>query len=313
MSSGIHSKASRPPRKFGIKSGLSVKQKDILTLWLMLLPCVVVLGIIVIIPFFKLVETSLYSWKLCSPLPKTFFGWGNYLRIFHDKFFWNSLKVAFYFIAGALSIEFLLGIFIAWVLHELVKNNQILTSLFLFPMVLPPIVVALIWRLLYSPSLGMINYFLSFLGLSHPFLGDPNTALLALVFVDVWEWTPFVILLLSAGFSTIPPELNEASKIDGASRWQNFVHVSLPLLKPLIMIVLILRMIEVIKVFPTIFVMTEGGPGVHTQTMNFFIYRQCFNYTYMGYASALGVLLFFIVLVMALFIFSFIKKESVFK
>jgi len=108
------------------------------------------------------------------------------------------------------------------------------------------------------------NIQFSDLGLDHSYLGDPKTALSALVLVDVWEWTPFVILLLSAGFATIPQELNEASKIDGASRWQNFVHISLPLLKPLIVIVLLLRMIEVIKVFPTIFIITEGGPGIHT-------------------------------------------------
>lgn len=304
-------KRSIPARRSLIYFRLSAKQKDSLILVLMLLPCVVVLGIITIVPFFKLIETSLYRWKLSSPLPKTFYGWGNYQNMLGDKFFWNALKVTFYFIAGAISVEFFLGIFIAWMLYELAKKKQILTTLFLFPMVMPPIVVALMWRLLYSPSLGMVNYFLHFFGLDHPYLGDPKTALSAIVLVDVWEWTPFVVLLLSAGFATIPQEINEASKIDGASRWQNFVHISLPLLKPLIVIVLLLRMIEVIKVFPTIFVITEGGPGVHTQTLNFFIYRQCFNYTYMGYASALGVVFFLIVLLMAFLMFNFIKKVGV--
>ena len=294
-------------------SALSIKQKDTLTLLLMLLPCVIVLGTIVAVPFYKLVETSLYKWKLASPLPKMFWGWGNYSKMFSDKFFWKSLKITFYFIVEAISIELVLGIFIAWMLYELVKKTQILTSLFLFPMVLPPIVVALLWRLMYNPSLGMVNYFLKFFGLDHPVLGDPNTALLAVVLVDIWQWTPFVILLVSAGFSTIPPELEEACKIDGASRWQTFFYIFLPLLKPLIIVVLLLRLVEVIKVFPQIYILTEGGPGVHTQTINYFIYKQCFNYTYMGYSSALGVMLFIIVLITAMFLFVLLAKDRLFK
>jgi multiple sugar transport system permease protein len=294
-------------------SALNVKQKDTLTLLLMLLPCVMVLGTIVTAPFYKLIETSLYKWKLASPLPKMFWGLGNYSKMFGDKFFWKALKITFYFIIEAVTIELVLGIFIAWMLYELVKKTQILTSLFLFPMVLPPIVVALMWRLMYNPSLGMVNYFLKFVGLDHPFLGDPNTALLAVVFVDIWQWTPFVILLVSAGFSTIPPELVEVSKIDGASRWQTFFHIFLPLLKPLIIVVLLLRLVEVIKVFPQIYILTEGGPGVHTQTINYFIYKQCFNYTYMGYSSALGVMLFFIALITAMFLFQLLAKERLFR
>lgn len=291
---------------------LSLRQKNNLFLVLMLLPCAIVLSVIVIVPFFKLVETSLSSWKLSGALPKTFSGWENYLEMIHDKFFWSSLKVTLYFIGTAVSMEFFLGLLVAWMLYELMKENHVLTTLFLFPMVIPPIVVALMWKLMYSPSLGIINYFLHFVGLDYPFLGDPKTALLAIVVIDVWEWTPFVILLLSAGFATIPQELNEASKIDGASRWQTFAYISLPLLKPLIVIVLLLRMIEVVKVFPPIYILTEGGPGVHTQTLNYLIYRQCFNYTNMGYASALGVVFFFIVTVIALFVFKLIRKEGLF-
>lgn len=292
--------------------GLSSKQRDKLFLVLMLLPCVIVLSVIVIVPLFKLVETSLYRWKLASIVPKTFYGGGNYLKIIHDRFFWNSLKVTFYFIVGALSIEFFLGLLIAWITYELIKKIHIATALFLFPMVVPPIVVALMWRLMYSPSLGIINYFLHFVGLAYPYISDPKTALIAIIMVDVWEWTPFVVLLLLAGLATIPQELVEASTVDGASRWQIFVRISLPLLKPLVVIVLLLRMIEVVKVFPPIYIMTEGGPGVHTQTLNYLIYRQCLDYTNMGYSSALGVVFLFIVTVMALLVFTFIRKEGLF-
>jgi multiple sugar transport system permease protein len=159
-------------------------------------------------------------------------------------------------------------------------------------MVLPPVVVALTWKILFTPDVSVVNWLLSLVGIAGPaWLVDPTLALWALVIADVWQWTPFVVLMLLAALQMLPEEPLEAARIDGASGWQIFLYIILPLLKPVLLVAGLFRLIDSVKAFPNIFIMTGGGPGVATEATNYYAYLQGFSYTFLGYSSAITVVM----------------------
>jgi multiple sugar transport system permease protein len=162
----------------------------------------------------------------------------------------------------------------------------------LLPMVSTPVAVALIWVVMFNPSLGILNYFLTCIGLKPLlWLGHPSTALSSLILMDTWKWTPFMVLILHSGLQSLPITPFEAARIDGASRWQTFRYVTLPLLRPSIAVSLIFRTMDSLKTFDTIYVMTEGGPNNATEILNIYTFQTGFKYFHIGYASALAVIL----------------------
>jgi multiple sugar transport system permease protein len=166
--------------------------------------------------------------------------------------------------------------------------------------VMPPVVVALIWKILFTPDISILDWTLGLLGLPQPaWLADPRLALWAIIVADVWEWFPFVMLMLLAALQMLPAEPLEAARLDGASRWQVFRHITLPLLKPAIVVATLFRLIDSVKAFPHIFIMTGGGPGTATEVTNFYAYLQGFSYTYIGYSSAVIVVMLIATLLMS--------------
>jgi multiple sugar transport system permease protein len=256
-----------------------------------LAPAVALLLALTVYPFFYIVRLSLYR---MSPGGEVFVGADNFLRLVRDPLFFQSLGQTLVFTVGALALEFGLGLGLALLLDSQIRGRNLWRSLLLLPMILPPVVVGVIWRLIYNPNFGVLNGALQLGGVDTSrltWLADPSVALAAVIVVDVWEWTPFVFLILLAGLQAVPEEPYEAARIDGASAWQTFRHVTLPLLAPAILVALLLRTIDLLRIFDQVFILTQGGPGFATETISLYIYKTAFRFFDFGYAAAMSLLL----------------------
>ena len=218
----------------------------------------------------------------------------NFARMATDSFFLEALAHTFIYAAVALTFEFLLGLGLAVLLDRPLRGRTLFRSALLIPMMLPPVVVGVVWRLMLNPDFGAINGTLKGAGIgteSLTWTASPMLALASVIGVDIWQWTPFMFLVLLAGLQAIPQEPYEAAVIDGSSAWQTFRHVTLPLLKPAILIALLLRTMDLLRVFDQIFILTEGGPGFSTETVSLYIYRTAFRFSDFGYAAAMSFVL----------------------
>lgn len=227
----------------------------------------------------------------------------NFTRLFSDRFFFDALLHTIIYAVAALTCEFLLGLGLALLLNSRLRGRSLFRALLLVPMMLPPVVVGVVWRLMLNPSFGAINGTLSGAGLDTTALvwtASPRLALFSVIMVDVWQWTPFMLLVLLAGLQAIPQEPYEAALIDGSSAWQTFQYVTLPLLKPAILVALLLRTMDLLRVFDQIFILTEGGPGFATETISLYIYRAAFRFSDFGYAAAMSFVLLLLTNVISL-------------
>jgi multiple sugar transport system permease protein len=197
----------------------------------------------------------------------------------------------------ALPLEMLFGMGIAWLFRNLIVGERFMRSLVLLPMMVPAVVAGIAWKMLFNYNFGPLNYFLSLFGISNiSWLGDPNFARLGIIIVDLWQWTPFVFLVLYSGLQSMPAELVEAARVDGASSWAVIRYVELPILAPLIGTVLIIRLIDLLKLFDIIYMITWGGPGSATHSFSYYIYKVGLSYGWdVGYASALSIVLLIVV------------------
>jgi multiple sugar transport system permease protein len=218
----------------------------------------------------------------------------NFARLGSDSFFLTAMAHTFVYAAAALVFEFSIGLGLALLLNTQMRGRGFFRATLLVPMMLPTVVVGVVWRLMLNANFGAINGTLKEFGLNTESLtwtASPRLAFLSVIVVDVWQWTPFVFLVLLAGLQAIPQEPYEAALIDGSSRWQTFRYVTLPLLKPAILIALLLRTMDLLRVFDQIFILTEGGPGFATETISLYIYRTAFRFFDFGYAAAMSFVL----------------------
>ncbi|MBZ5604756.1 MAG: sugar ABC transporter permease [Acidobacteriia bacterium] len=219
---------------------------------------------------------------------------GNFTRLISDRTFGIATVQTIVLTAVALAAEFVLGLALALLVDSLSRAKSIFRAGLLVPMLLPPVVAAVAWRLIYNPQFGVLNGTLRQLGVNTSALtwtNGHNSALLSVIVVDIWEWTPFLFLLLSAGLQAIPPDPIEAARIDGAGPWRLFRDVTLPLLKPTILLALLLRAMDLVRIFDQIFILTQGGPGTATETVSLYIYRTAFRFSNFGYAAAMSFVL----------------------
>jgi multiple sugar transport system permease protein len=258
----------------------------------LLWPSIILLTTITILPVIFLIVTSFTSWDLSRPGSLVFTGLRNYVRVFSkDPRFWNSVIVQVKLSLMTVPAQIIIGLGLAVFVREKIKNSfliELARGVFIIPMVIPPIIAALIWKILFTPPVSILNYIVTSLGAEQlAWLGDPDLALVAIAVASVWEFFPFCFLLLYAGLLSLPEEPYEAAMVDGASRWQSFRYVTLPLLAPTLSIVLLFRLVDSIRSFPMIYVMTSGGPGFATEPTNFYAYQQAFSYSYIGYSSSM--------------------------
>jgi len=272
--------------------------------WLLPLPAAVSIALLIIFPLAFNIYMSLHSWFVSSTTPPECVCIRNFLEIFgKDARFWNAVWITVKFTTIGVFLQLALGLSIAVYLHKEFRGRGIVRTFMLLPMVSTPVAVALIWVIMFNPSLGVLNYFLILLGLKPLlWLGHPRTALPSLILMDTWKWTPFMVLIIHAGLQSLPLTPYEAARIDGASRWQLFRFITLPLLRPTIAVALIFRTMDSLKTFDTIYVMTEGGPNNASEILNIYVFQTGFKYFHMGYASALAVILVVFVFAVNLFL-----------
>lgn len=262
------------------------------TFLLFLAPALVVLFVVTALPTAFLLASSLTPYDLTKPDSLRFTGLDNFARLFADDRFWNSVWVQARFSFWTVLLQLLIGLGLALLLSGRHRFLEFIRTAFVLPMVLPPVVVALIWKVLFTPDISVLNWSLGLLGLPEPaWLADPSLALGAIIVANTWEWFPFVLLLLIAALQMLPTEPMEAARIDGASAWQVFRDVILPLIKPALLVAGLFRLIDSFKAFPEVYIMTGGGPGVVTEVTNYYAYLQGFSYTRIGYSSAIIVVM----------------------
>ncbi len=259
---------------------------------LMILPAVAVLLAMVGGPLIYTIGLSFTNWHISSLRGPKFNGLVNFGRIFQDKYFYQALWVTFYFTFGSLALQIVLGVGLAEFLNKRFVGIGTVRSILVLPMAGTPVAIAILWRLMLHPTLGILNHLMRTVGIAaQPWLSQTHTVLPALIVIDVWHQTPLIMLIAMAGMAAIDPNLYEAAVIDGASRSQSFRHITLPLIRPAVVVAAMLRLMDSLKTFDMIYVVTQGGPGNSSRILNLFIFDQGFRYFQMGYASALVIVM----------------------
>ena len=289
-----------------------VRTKYLKIILIFLGPAVIVLFLTTIYPLIYSLILSFKQYNLAKPfIPRTFVGLSNYVSLLTSSRFFGSLLTTFKLMAIVISMEFVLGFAMALLLTQKLRGMRVLRTFFMIPMMISPVVVGLIWLFFYYPGLGYLNYFLSFLGVSAlQWLGDPKVALYSIAIADIWEWTPFMMLGIAAGLHGLPIEPYEAARIDGCSKTQTLFYVTIPMLKPVLISLLLLRSIDCFKLYDIIFVLTKGGPGTTTEVASFYIYREGFTLWRMGYGAAASFIVLAIIVVGCTLFIRTLKAEG---
>ncbi|MDF1568218.1 MAG: sugar ABC transporter permease [Spirochaetaceae bacterium] len=278
-----------------------IKRKHLST-YMFLLPAVVIMGSILLYPIINGLRLSFFEWQMRN-LSKSpvWIGLRNYRELFADPFFWESFVVTLKFSFAVVVIELLVGMILALLLEKGIKGLRFFRTTFILPIMVAPVVVGVIWRFLYNPSYGKINYFITSMGFqSVGWLSDPNIALWSVIIADIWQWTPFVFLLLLAGLQGVPKELSEASMIDGANYFQDLIHIKIPSIESVIWITVVLRMIDSFRSLVVVFNLTYGGPGLSTEVLSLHLYKTAFIGQRLGLAAANAMVLLAIVMLLSL-------------
>ena len=246
----------------------------------------------ILIPFFTAVYYSLQRYNLKMPHMKGFIWFDNYVNIFTDASFWNTIRVSLTYTFFTIIIELLLGLGIALLLAKRNWLNNILGVLLVLPLMIAPALASLIWRLLINPNFGIVNYLLSFIGIDDfTWASHPDTVLFTLIMVDVWVFTPFIMILLLAGLRSLPRQPFEAAELDGVPEYYKFFRITLPMLFPFILTASLFRLLESIQQFDIIYALSQGGPGESSMVFQVSAYLQTFQYTNIGKAAAMMVVL----------------------
>ena len=289
----------------------TIKRREQRTGWILILPALLVLLFVYGYPILRAFWLSLFTQNLGTELQPIFSGFDNYIRMAGDGRFWQSFWTTSVFTVSAVLLELLLGLGIAIVLNETFRGRSFVRTAAIIPWALPTALIGLAWAWIFNDQFGIVNDILLRLGLIKTginWLGEPTLALVSVIIADVWKTTPFISILLLAGLQSISPDLYEAHSIDGATPWQSFYKITLPLLMPQILIALLFRFAQSFGVFDLIAVMTGGGPGGATEVVSLYIYATVMRYLDFGYGSAL-VVVTFLLLILAVAIASFLLNK----
>lgn len=267
------------------------KNGDRLASWAFLTPTLVFLGITALLPLLYSLYLSFFRMKLNLPnQTPQFVGFENYARMLTDQLLHTSTWNTILFAVISVALETVLGLMVAMVICSDKRWARIVTSIFMIPMIMAPVAIGTLWRMMLDSSTGVINYLLSFLGIpSINWLSNPTSAMIAVMLVNVWQLTPWVTVICAAGLKALPSDCLQAGLMDGATSGQIFRHIVIPLIKPVLVVVLMIRFIDAFKVFDTVYVMTNGGPGSATEMLPNYIYKQGLKFFDAGYAAALAI------------------------
>lgn len=290
----------------------SLRRPNTYTPLVFLLPAIVILTVGLLVPLWRAFELSFHDWSMGLPWEsREYIGTQAYERMLHDDGVRESLTVTLKYSFWIIVLEMIIGVGLALLLEKSVRGIAVFRTIFILPLMVSPVVVGLIWRYLFDARSGFINYYLQEIGDAIPFLerlgfktqlwlADPDLALGSLIVTDIWQWTPFILIIVLAGLQALPAEITEAAYIDGANWWQMTLRVKLPMLRSILLVTLLMRLIDVFRALEVIFVMTFGGPGRSTEVLSLHIYKTAFTSMDLGYASTISMLLIGILFVLSL-------------
>jgi len=269
------------------------------------LPALVVLAATTTAPLVYLAWTSLMRIDLSMPWLSGFAGAGNYVKMGDDPRFWSSLVLTVVYTASTVVLQVAVGLSLALLVLRIPRGQAAARIAAILPIVLAPVVVGLFWRtLVLAPDFGLVDVVTRALGLgSHNWLGDPQLALVSVIAIHTWQWTPFAFLVILASLASLPPDVFEAARLDRAGPWQRFVHITLPLIRPAVVVVVIMRMMVALSAFAAIYAATGGGPGTATEILNLYAYRTSFTELNLGYGAALAMVLLAVTLAVSVLLF----------
>ena len=282
------------------------------TPYIFILPAVIVLAFGLLYPIGYMLYASFLDWSPSQRIGEaTWEGARNYVQLWNDPNFRESFGVTLTFAGVVVAVEMFLGVGLALLLDRKLRGMSVLRTIFILPMMIAPIVVGLIWKYMYDPSAGIFNQTLRAWGFDPiPWLSSPDWSLASIIIADVWQWTPFVFILSLAALQSLPRSALEASRIDGATPWQQVIHIKLPLMMPVLVVTALLRLIDAFKVLEVILVMTNGGPGLSTEILALRIQRTVSEFQQLGVGSAMSVYLLALVMVITLAMFAFSKFQE---
>lgn len=278
-----------------------------------LLPAAILILLFSLFPLFFSLVLAFLSWDLSRLTGGVrFIGLENFVTLVNDARFWNTARVTLTFVVGAVSVEYLVGLGVALLLNQDIRFRRFFRVVFLMPMMLTPAAVAYAGRMLFNEGQGPVNHIIKLLGGPQvPWFSNPSLALPSLVLVDTWEWTPFMMIVLLAGLQSLPPEVYEAARVDGANDWQIFRHITFPMLAPVSVTVILIRALEAFKLFDIVTVMTGGGPGTATEPVTLYAYLVGMKNGNLGYASAIAYSLLIMVVISSTLFLKLVRQRAI--
>ncbi|MFI7689629.1 carbohydrate ABC transporter permease [Nonomuraea sp. NPDC049655] len=279
------------------------------TAWLFLAPALLLLAGMLLYPILYTAWVSVSDFDLASFQPSGWVGWRHYEAVLRDPGFLDSLRVTGVYLVIALPLQMVLGFAIAFLLNVAWRGRGVLRALFLIPMVVAPVVAGGVWRMLLDPLWGVVNYALGLVGAGPvEWIGDPALAMVSLIVIDTWRWTPFVVLIASAGIMALPGDVYEAARSDGAGRWAILRRITLPLLVPVMAAAFVVRWLGAVKMFDIALAATRGGPGNATNVINLYIYEKGFRSLEFGSASSMATIVLVLTMLITFVLFRVTRR-----
>lgn len=276
--------------------------------YLFIWPAFMIVLAMAIFPLIYSLSISFMNFRLIPPLPPKFIGIDNYSKLLSQPRFWSVIYTTSVIVVISVTLQYVIGFAVATALNAKIRGSGVFRVLLLMPMLIAPVAVALIARMILNPVIGPLDQFLTMFGFPDlPFLADKNWAMGSIIAVEVWQWTPFVILLMLAGLQTLPRDVYEAATLENASRWRQFWDITFPMLLPISVAIIFIRIIESFKIMDTVFVMTGGGPGIATETLTLYAYQEGFKKFNLGYTSALSFLFLIFIIVIGVVFLAIVK------
>lgn len=289
--------------------GTLLSNKKLFPYWL-LLPAIIILLSLTVFP---VLYSFVLSFKTFDTYGKStgFAGLSNYKDVLTSSAFWNSLGITGFLTISVVSLEIVIGFIFAMIMKDGSKFMQYFRWLFIIPMIIAPLVVGIMFRLMLNEDMGIINYMLESIGLgSINWLGDPVLAVLSIIIVDIWQWTPMVFLIILAGLQSLPQDPYEAAMLDGASKFQIFKDITIPLLKPILIVAIVMRTMDALRMFDTMFILTGGGPGRATEVVSFLMFQSALRFSKYGFANAGLIIVFIFTMILTYYLIKLMKTNT---
>ena len=276
--------------------------------WMFAVPAALVVATVIVFPWLFTLFMSVHEWKVSGNV--YYVGLANYAHLIRDQRFLWAVARTLYFTTASVILPVVIGIWAAVCFARKFRLRGAARTVFILPMMATPVAIALVWTMMFHPQLGVLNYLLTSVGLPpSSWVYSADTVIPTLVMVETWQWTPLVMLIVLGGISSLPIDPYEAAVIDGATSWQMFRYITLPLVWPFIVVAGVMRIIDALKAFDTIFVITNGGPGTASETINMLLYQTAFGYYDLGYASAMVVVFFALIMLLSLILLRTRQQE----